>query len=81
MEKLPTSNLLKTSKVFHWQKSTEFFKLKTDVIRFFQLQWLSYFYKHLPEVDIVLFCVFASRYLALMIILLYLWSSIHAITQ
>jgi len=79
MEKLPTSILLKINKLFRWSNSTEFANFKTEISKFFQVQWLSYFsIKQLQEVDIVFLCMFASRYLTLTIILLYLWSSIHA---
>lgn len=78
MEKLPTSILLKINKLFRWSNLTEFTNFKTEISKFFQVQWLSHFsIKQVQEVDIVFLCMFASRYLTLTIILLYLWSSIH----
>lgn len=79
MEKFPTSLLLKINKSFRWSKLTEFANLKTEISKFLQVQWLSYVsIEPLREVDIVFLCMFVSRYLTLMIILLYLWSSIHS---
>jgi len=79
MEKLPTSILLKINKSFRWSNSTEFVNFKTEITKFLQVQWLSSFsIEQLREVDIVFLCMFFSRYLALTLVLLYLWSSIHA---
>lgn len=78
MEKLPTSILLRINKSFRWSNSTELANFKTEITKFLQVQWLSYFsIEQLREVDIVFLCMFFSRYLALTLILLYLWSSIH----
>ncbi|YAG05054.1 hypothetical protein NSTC731_01311 [Nostoc sp. DSM 114167] len=79
MEKLPTSIWLKINKSFRRYNSTEVVNFKTEITKFLPVQWLSYFsIEQLREVDIVFLCMFFSRYLALTLVLLYLWSSIHA---
>jgi hypothetical protein len=75
MEKLPTSFLLKINRTFRWSNSNEFAKFKAEISKLLQVQFSI---EELQEIDIVFLCMFISRYLTLTIVLLYLWSSIHA---